>query len=98
MRWRVSKCRELRPWAGWPDLSLDCLLRTSIAGNKYRIVMWINYPYRVVYVRFIGTHPQYDGVDAQLLHALRRLASIRLSESWGAVSLCRKQIVSAAVG
>ncbi len=30
----------------------------NIAGNKYRIVVWINYPYRVVYVRFIGTHRQ----------------------------------------
>jgi mRNA interferase HigB len=28
----------------------------SIAGNKYRIVVWIHYPHRVVYVRFIGTH------------------------------------------
>jgi mRNA interferase HigB len=33
--------------------------------NKYRIVVWINYPYRVVYVRFIGTHWQYDKIDAQ---------------------------------
>ena len=37
----------------------------NIAGNKYRIVVWINYPYRVVYVRFIGTHRQYDGIDAK---------------------------------
>jgi mRNA interferase HigB len=37
----------------------------NIAGNKYRIVVWTNYPYRVVYVRFIGTHRQYDGIDAQ---------------------------------
>jgi mRNA interferase HigB len=37
----------------------------DIAGNKYRIVVWINYPYRVVYVRFIGTHRQYDKIDAQ---------------------------------
>ncbi|MGC2463080.1 MAG: type II toxin-antitoxin system HigB family toxin [Steroidobacteraceae bacterium] len=37
----------------------------NIAGNKYRIVMSINYPYRVVYVRFIGTHRQYDRIDAQ---------------------------------
>ena len=37
----------------------------NIAGNKYRIVVWINYPYRVVYVRFIGTHRQYDRIDAQ---------------------------------
>jgi mRNA interferase HigB len=37
----------------------------NIAGNKYRIVVWINYPYRVVYIRFIGTHGQYDTIDAQ---------------------------------
>lgn len=37
----------------------------DVAGNKYRIVVWINYPYRVVYVRFIGTHRQYDRIDAQ---------------------------------
>jgi mRNA-degrading endonuclease HigB of HigAB toxin-antitoxin module len=37
----------------------------NIAGNKYRIVVWINYPYRVVYVRFVGTHRQYDRIDAQ---------------------------------
>ncbi len=37
----------------------------NIAGNKYRIVAWINYPYRVVYVRFIGTHAAYDRIDAQ---------------------------------
>lgn len=36
-----------------------------IAGNKYRIVVWINYPYKVIYIRFIGTHRQYDAVDAQ---------------------------------
>jgi len=39
----------------------------NIAGNKYRIVVWINYPYRVVYVRFIGTHAQYDKIDAQTI-------------------------------
>ena len=39
----------------------------NIAGNKYRLVVWINYPYRVVYIRFIGTHTQYDGIDAQMI-------------------------------
>jgi mRNA interferase HigB len=39
----------------------------NLAGNKYRLVMWINYPYRVVYVRFIGTHAQYNAIDAQTI-------------------------------
>ena len=32
----------------------------NIAGNKYQIVVWINYAYRVVYIRVIGTHAQYE--------------------------------------
>lgn len=39
----------------------------NIAGNKYRLVVWINYPYRVVYIRFIGTHKQYDAIDVQTI-------------------------------
>jgi len=27
--------------------------------------VWINYAYRVVYIRFIGTHAQYDQIDVQ---------------------------------
>ena len=39
----------------------------NIGGNKYRIVVWINYPYRIVYIRFIGTHEQYDDINAQTI-------------------------------
>ncbi len=39
----------------------------NIGGNKYRIVVWINYAYRVVYIRFVGTHAQYDRIDAQTI-------------------------------
>jgi len=38
----------------------------NIAGNKYRLVVWINYAYRVVYISFIGTHAQYDN-DVQTI-------------------------------
>ena len=39
----------------------------NLAGNKYRLVVWIYFPYRVVYIRFIGTHQQYDAIDAQTI-------------------------------
>lgn len=37
----------------------------NIAGNKYRLVVRINYPYRVVYIRFIGTHKAYDHIEVK---------------------------------
>ncbi|WP_226989145.1 type II toxin-antitoxin system HigB family toxin [Paraglaciecola arctica] len=39
----------------------------NIAGNKFRLIVWINYVYRVVYIRFIGTHGQYDKINVQTI-------------------------------
>ena len=38
------------------DILRDGRVIFDIGGNKYRLVVWVNYPYGVVYVRFIGTH------------------------------------------
>lgn len=37
----------------------------NIAGNKYRLVVRFNYPFRMGYIRFIGTHAQYDVTDVE---------------------------------
>lgn len=35
----------------------------DIHGNKYRLVVKIQYEFGHVYIRFIGTHKQYDKID-----------------------------------
>jgi mRNA interferase HigB len=37
----------------------------NIGGNKYRVVTAIRYDRKAVFVRFIGTHDQYDNIDAE---------------------------------
>ena len=36
----------------------------NIKGNQYRLVVAVNYAYGMVYIRFVGTHAQYDRIDA----------------------------------
>lgn len=63
-------------WSGPADVKADfgsaSILKNgrvvfNIAGNKYRLVTSINYPYGIVFIKFIGTHKQYDAIDAQTI-------------------------------
>ena len=37
----------------------------NISGNKYRLVVAVNYKYQMMYIRFIGTHKEYDKIDIE---------------------------------
>ncbi|MHA4736712.1 type II toxin-antitoxin system HigB family toxin [Dyadobacter sp. MSC1_007] len=45
----------------------DDLFVFNIKGNHYRLIVRIHFPIRTLYIRFIGTHKQYDDVNVRLL-------------------------------
>ena len=37
----------------------------NIHGNRYRLVVKINYDFGVIYIRFVGTHEAYDKINVE---------------------------------
>jgi mRNA interferase HigB len=37
----------------------------NIAGNKYRLAVAVQYAFQIVFIRFVGSHQEYDKVDAE---------------------------------
>ena len=50
----------------YPSASIleDNRMVFNIKGNKYRLIVKINYDYKMVWIRFIGTHAEYDKINA----------------------------------
>ena len=51
----------------YPDASIIANDRVvfNIRGNTYRLVVHIRYQHHKVYIRFIGTHAEYDDINAE---------------------------------
>lgn len=51
---------------GYPSASVigDNRIVFNIKGNNYRLIVKINYDYQMVWIRFVGTHAEYDKIDA----------------------------------
>ena len=47
-----------------PDVILpDNRAVFKIKGNNFRLVVRINYSYKIIFIRFIGTHKKYDEIN-----------------------------------
>jgi mRNA interferase HigB len=72
--WYAHACRA--DWANFADVkatygSADVVGRNrvifNIGGNKYRLIAKMAYKCRIVYVRFVGTHAEYQKTDAETI-------------------------------
>jgi len=70
--WFIAVNGQLCDWATPADVKAsyrnasivaDNRVVFNIHGNKYRRVVKINYPNRVVYIRWIGTRAAYDKIN-----------------------------------
>lgn len=72
--WHAEACRA--DWNSFADIKRfsasasglsDSRVVFNIKGNKYRLIVKINYPAGIIFIRFIGTHQEYDQVDASTI-------------------------------
>lgn len=53
----------------YPSASIlvDNRIVFNIKGNHYRLIVKISYEYQMVWIRFVGTHSEYDKINAKII-------------------------------
>ena len=54
-----------RRFGGNVDFVADNRAIFDIGGNKYRLITFIAYKFGHMYIKFVGTHAEYDKIDAE---------------------------------
>ncbi len=63
--WKNSN--ELKPQYKSASIVGEGRVVFNIKGNTYRLVVSIDYEFQVIFIRFIGTHEQYDKINAKTI-------------------------------
>ena len=61
-QWRQPQ--DIKRWHANASFLAGNRVVFNIHGNAYRLVVAVAYRYGAIYIKFIGTHAQYDAVDA----------------------------------
>ena len=49
------------------DMIADNRIIFDIGGNNYRLVVRVSYTYQAVQIKFVGTHAEYDKINAETI-------------------------------
>lgn len=60
-KWENSN--DVKAKYGNASIIKDNRIVFNIHGNKYRLIVKINYDHQIIFIRFIGTHIEYDNVN-----------------------------------
>lgn len=63
--WRTPQ--DVLETFGSADFLADNRVVFDIAGNNYRVIVRISYRFKQVLVKFVGTHAEYDEIDAGIV-------------------------------